>query len=221
MPEAAATASAAAAAAPAQVDDLGVPLQAQYSEARQRLTLTHCQARAGAAADGGAAGNDSSQGGRGRDRGNSGGGGGGGGGLTSAAGLSMQVGLGMQGSPSSLPLLLEEVAHRYGACLPCTRGSALPAHCPAQAVLDKELWMEGLSRARNSGRLTPARLPLELGLLQRVPLVVGAFVDKRSGHLTDVCARLYVEGLPLREGAQDPAQAAVLASPLQYDGLQD
>ena len=90
-----------------------------------------------------------------------------------------------------------------------------------QAVLDKDLWMDSLGRASNSRGLTPARLPLQLGLLQRVPLVVGAFVDKRSGHLTDVCARLFSEGMPVREGGPAPAPAAVVASPLQYDGLED
>ncbi len=83
------------------------------------------------------------------------------------------------------------------------------------------MWLESLGRASNSSGLTPARLPLELGLLRRVPLVVGAFVDKRSGHLTDVCARVFTEGMPVRQGAPAPAPAAVVSSPLQYDGLQD
>jgi hypothetical protein len=68
--------------------------------------------------------------------------------------------------------------------------------------------------------MAPLRLPLQLRLLSRLPLVVGAFVDKRSGHLTDVCARVYVEGMPLKEApAAEAAAAAVEVSAAVADAV--
>lgn len=62
-------------------------------------------------------------------------------------------------------------------------------------------WLKGLQALRNPKQLSPVKLPLQLSLFSRVPIIVGAHISDRTGHPVGIAGKLYIEDVgPSPEG---------------------